>query len=1127
MRRRSKAFPASLRFRFELLYGQAYLAFARELRRKGANGLSIQANYQDAANHLQKAAQLAPKDPRPFLWLAKTYKDQGLYAEGAAAGFKALAHLDESTAKGERARAALLTSENLYGELTSLRRKEGSRISKASKDLANKLYETIDPALGFPDTRGRAYQLYAWSSQWIGDPSEGFGVLTDALREEPEDFQLQQTFFNFIIANRKIGDALEFYRQWIKDLAQESDSPKALALTNFYLGSTEAALGDNLRKEGDRRGANAAFAKAKQAFLRAAQLPAFAKNSRIRAALTHISRADLAISAGELDQARKELAAAYKLAPEVAQVDPNGIDHYFDGARKTYRGLLFKIGARLIGEGLEKALNYWRFVTQKHPTWGPAWNNLGLTARDLGVRIARSGQIERAKSLWEESFAAYKKAVQFSGNDPRIVNDCGLMLVYHLKRDYPEARKLLHKAIEIGQAQLDEMPESDPNLEPRLREKRRRIEEAVGDAWQNLGVLEENLGHPEKAIPFYKKAIQFFPKTRRSAASRLALLEKKKNSGFFPYPRNSFDLVFPRRLEDLAPLPFQLESDLIKALELAKQGNFQEAFTLLSPLIRKAGKNPEPWFVAGRTALLFAQSLMQRRERGARNYLAEAIDRLEKAEARILAQKKGGEVFGLRIHVLPAFDLCQAYILNGETDKAATLAARHLKHLDSLGTELPQALLTAFYLRISSVAARKAIGDLSRSPKSKDSPPSFKTARAWILKCMKGLKALAKDGGTLDLQSMEEAVGLPVNLPAFAKAWKDMELWARQPKEAISALGQIMAFSPKKLLPPLLTELSQVVTKYGGAEEAIKTLEPLEKRFPKDPTLAWYKGYFFYILGNERRMDPKKGDPIQAYTLADKALSDSSKYKPSFKGSADYWRAATQTGIGFYYATKGRNKDAKKAWFKALSLSDKAATEYKDPLIRRTAKVGILGLGAPFFRNRDFEGGAALFEEASKARPGDVDFWNNLGLFLREAGRTARDPQKAKKLFERSWKAYNRARLLEPRNVRLLNDTALVDVHYLSKYPREAEDLLRQAIKLGKKAFEKKSKDRVLEEALGDSYMNLGILLMKDPNRLKEAEVALRESWNYYPYRRRATGRHLKELESIRKGKKKGGREKG
>ena len=64
--------------------------------------------------------------------------------------------------------------------------------------------------------------------------------------------------------------------------------------------------------------------------------------------------------------------------------------------------------------------------------------------------------------LWERSYAHYQKAVELSPDDARIVNDCGLMLIYHLNRDFDRARALFDRAIAVGQAQLDALPREEP-----------------------------------------------------------------------------------------------------------------------------------------------------------------------------------------------------------------------------------------------------------------------------------------------------------------------------------------------------------------------------------------------------------------------------------------------------------------------------------------------------------------------------------------------------------------------------------------------------------------------------------------------------------------------------------------
>src|SRR5690606_28898461 len=176
-------------------------------------------------------------------------------------------------------------------------------------------------------------------------------------------------------------------------------------------------------------------------------------------------------------------------------------------------------------DALEQSLAFFERVLERHPDrFGALYNNAALSARDLGARIARDAEGEdraarmaEAMALWEKSYGFYEKAVELEPEDPRILNDCGLMLVYHLHRDYDRARELFDRAREFGQQALDELPMDAPE------EQRHDVEEATGDAWQNIGVLlEDNLERPfEEARPFYEKAVEYYPYQRRDAARRL------------------------------------------------------------------------------------------------------------------------------------------------------------------------------------------------------------------------------------------------------------------------------------------------------------------------------------------------------------------------------------------------------------------------------------------------------------------------------------------------------------------------------------------------------------------------------------------------------------------------------
>ena len=132
-------------------------------------------------------------------------------------------------------------------------------------------------------------------------------------------------------------------------------------------------------------------------------------------------------------------------------------------------------------------------------------------------------------ALWEESYAAYEKAVTYSPDDPRTINDCGLMLVYHLHRDTKRSRELLNRAIELGTAQLDELGAAEDDESEQLKSQRESLEEAVGDAYQNLGVLYRvELKQPKKSIPYYRKALDYWsPTNRRQIRGLLRNLERE------------------------------------------------------------------------------------------------------------------------------------------------------------------------------------------------------------------------------------------------------------------------------------------------------------------------------------------------------------------------------------------------------------------------------------------------------------------------------------------------------------------------------------------------------------------------------------------------------------------------
>jgi tetratricopeptide (TPR) repeat protein len=144
-------------------------------------------------------------------------------------------------------------------------------------------------------------------------------------------------------------------------------------------------------------------------------------------------------------------------------------------------------------------------------------NNHGLFARDHGERLRREGKTEEARGFFEASYAAYQRAVRLAPDDPRVLNDCALILVYYLDRDLDEAEAMLRRAIVAGTTQMEEAP-------PEGEEARNLLEEAIGDAHQNLGKLyleKESKRDPAKARMHLEKSFEYYPKSQRGEARRM------------------------------------------------------------------------------------------------------------------------------------------------------------------------------------------------------------------------------------------------------------------------------------------------------------------------------------------------------------------------------------------------------------------------------------------------------------------------------------------------------------------------------------------------------------------------------------------------------------------------------
>jgi tetratricopeptide (TPR) repeat protein len=106
------------------------------------------------------------------------------------------------------------------------------------------------------------------------------------------------------------------------------------------------------------------------------------------------------------------------------------------GDHATARSGLDLLGGRLYSAYEAGDRKYFRRVTTVVTDRADWWNNLGFFARDT--------------KEYETAYEAYSRAVDLEPDNPRILNDCALILIYHLERDLDLAEDLCARARTSG-----------------------------------------------------------------------------------------------------------------------------------------------------------------------------------------------------------------------------------------------------------------------------------------------------------------------------------------------------------------------------------------------------------------------------------------------------------------------------------------------------------------------------------------------------------------------------------------------------------------------------------------------------------------------------------------------------
>lgn len=291
-----------------------------------------------------------------------------------------------------------------------------------------------------------------------------------------------------------------------------------------------------------------------------------------------------------------------------------------------------------------------------------------------------------------------------------------------------------------------------------------------------------------------------------------------------------------------------------------------------------------------------------------------------------------------------------------------------------------------------------------------------------------------------------------------ALKWKDDTAGATQ------AYGKAMG------LDPSLVNYAQVLGAIGE-EPFLAAVEAGEKGFvanwgadnPADATLVWWLGW--------ARLRQKQ------FKEAEDAFALSVKKYPQFTNCWFY--------IGVCRFSRQDQGGAVDAILKHadLDIDDLVATLQQNADYHLAVLDGLIGFCDGKERKLD---AARLCEAQARAKPEEPRYWNNAGLFFRDAGANVAQSSDeaeratAKDLWERSYACYSQALALTPDDPSLLNDTAVMLHYYLDRETERAKEMYKKSTAKAEEQLARKDLSRDLRQlyeiALRDSKNNLSKL---------------------------------------------------
>jgi hypothetical protein len=533
------------------LKGRASLALADKAIAGGGNagpGL-IEGALQDALEYFQRPN--AP--PEAAFGTAKAATLLGDWSTALAAARRgreliAAGEVDERAIEPPPARTL---AEALFGCYVEARSTGTS--AEDARPLFLEAAAALESLLGRtpedPWVWGRLADLH----EWAGDFAAAEKSVEGGLLRAPEDTSLLERLARVARSAGGPEHAAAALEAVVARAPRNAQAAWLYALERFEQAADRCASG---------AGSAADFDAVEQALGRATELDPARKEDA--SAYLVICRAGRGWSAFRAD----DLAGAERAFLSMNEVFPEGLKWSLPGRIDTgVQGLAAVADRHYQLEHLEQAglvFDELRQLDRESPVWA---NNAGFILRDAATAIDDEGQAlcalargkstlpettaklraaaglpaeagdaaserarleqaaaehaERARALMAKSYAAYCQAAALAPSDVRLVNDTALILVYYLQHDLDHAEELLGRCVALGQTQVDELraklAAGDVTAEQRdaLERELEQIENAWGDAFQNLGILYQvHRQDPGKARAFYERSLAIGPGPR-------------------------------------------------------------------------------------------------------------------------------------------------------------------------------------------------------------------------------------------------------------------------------------------------------------------------------------------------------------------------------------------------------------------------------------------------------------------------------------------------------------------------------------------------------------------------------------------------------------------------------------